>query len=473
MARRKGREPRTITEGLRLADNKWRRYTQGIIEGYSASHRGMEPPANVLATTAIMLENTERMIRRMDETTKVVNLGNFVDYGFGVITAVMPSLVANEIVSVQPLKARTGEVFFFDFKYGKNKGSVRKGQDMISSTRGPSDDFMYSSDSVDSEEIGTFAAATTDIEFTLSYVPLAPKTIEISGGDFELVDDGEGHLLVSNGTVTLASSEVDYESGSIKFKLSAGLAAETSLSAGYRFRFGDMDVNGNIPSADVDLRSLTISTVTRSLQARWMFDAAYELQNVHGISADEEIAAAMAAEIRHGIDGEIMNDLHKQAKAGNMEFTWSKTPDTGVSFSDHKETFTDLLIEMGNAIFSDTKRADGNFVIAGVNVSSLIESMPMRFTPLTDSLKAGPHVIGTLDGRWKVIKNPFYQPNEFVVGYKGTSYLEGGYVYAPFLPLFTTPAIMLDDFVSRRGIRTIYGKRCLNPHFYAKGKITP
>ena len=112
-------------------------------------------------------------------------------------------------------------------------------------------------------------------------------------------------------------------------------------------------------------------------------------------------------------------------------------------------------------------------MVAGINVASLIESIgDGRFVASADALKPGPHVIGTLDGRWKIIKNPYYEVDSFVVGYKGSSYLEGGYVYAPFLPLYTTPTVMLDDFVNRKGVRTIYGKKMLNSHFYAKGKIT-
>lgn len=460
-----------ITEGQVLAEGKWKKYMRALTEGYKRTHNGAAPSQNIMATTAMMLENTQNMISRMDETTKVVNLGNFVDYGFGVITAVMPSLVANEIVSVQPLKARTGEVFYLDFKYGSNKGNIAKGGDMISSITSANSDTTYSSQEVTSEEVASLAAGTNEYSFNLSYVPVTAGSVEIDCGAFTLKDDGAGHIVAGTGTANLTEGTIDYASGAVALKFSS-VAATATASASYTFAYGNMDVDGNIPAVDVDLTSATISTVTRSLRARWMFDAAFELLQVHGINADQEIATAMAAEVRHEIDGEIMNDLFAQAAAGNTTFTWSKTAPTGVAYIDYKDTFVDTLIHMSNAIFADTKRAEGNFIIAGIDVASLIESIPGRFVASADSLKPGPHVIGTLDGRWKVIKNPFYKANEFVVGYKGQSYLEGGYVYAPFLPLYTTPTVMLDDFVNRKGVRTIYGKKLLNSHFYAKGVIT-
>ena len=463
-----------MQEGLQLANGKWAAYTEALVKGYKNRHNGVAPSSDLLSTTAIMLENTQTYINRMDETTKVVNMGNFVDYGFGVITAVMPALVANEIVSVQPLKGRSGEIFYLSFVYGTNKGGIKKGESMISPFTGANADTTYSGENV-SEEVAQLGDETTEqnISFSLSWAPVVPKTVTIEGGNFTLTDDGNGKIITKDGTSNLVlgdGSTINYETGEVKLKFTS--TTQSTLAADYYFAFGNMDIGGQIPEVDLDLKSTTISTVTRSLRARWLFDSAYELQQVHGINADEEISAALAAEIRHEIDGEIMNDLLAQASAGAQEFVWSKTAPYGVSFIDYKDTLVDLFIQMSNAIFNDTKRAEGNFIICGINVSSIVESMGGRFVPSADGMKAGPHIVGVLDGRWKIIKNPFYPADSFVVGYKGQSYLEGGYVYAPYLPLYTTPTVMLDDFVNRKGVRTIYGKKILNKNFYAKGRIS-
>jgi hypothetical protein len=57
------------------------------------------------------------------------------------------------------------------------------------------------------------------------------------------------------------------------------------------------------------------------------------------------------------------------------------------------------------------------------------------------------------------------------MGYKGGTFLEAGYVYAPYIPLYTTPMIVLDDFVGRKGLATQYGKKMVNPRFYSKGLV--
>lgn len=456
-----------INEGLSLAKTRWSPYIKAVVEGYKKNNKGRSINPNVLSTTAIMLENTDTMIKRMDETTKVVNLGNFIDYGFGIITALMPSLVANEIVSVQPLKGRTGEVFYLDFRYGDNKGGITKGSSMISPFTGAGTDTTYTSENIQGEKIFSGNGTATSFTPSLSYLPIRPTTVSITGENKTIVDDGAG--ILKEGTTPVGT--INYTTGAISITFSVAPANAADYIAAYGFSFSNQDVNASIPSVDIELGSMTITTVSRKLRARWLFDAAYELQQTHGVDADVELSAAMTSEVRHEIDGEIMNDLLAGALAGGQLFQWNKTTNLAIPYIDYKDTFVDLLIKMSNAIFQDTKRAEGNFVVAGINVCSIIESLGGRFVPDTAGPKAGPHFIGVLDGRWRVYKNPYYEADKFLVGYKGDSYLEGGYVYAPYLPVYCTPTIALDDFVNRKGVATRYGKKMLNAHFYAAGAI--
>ena len=57
------------------------------------------------------------------------------------------------------------------------------------------------------------------------------------------------------------------------------------------------------------------------------------------------------------------------------------------------------------------------------------------------------------------------------MGYKGDSYLDAGFVYCPYMPLYTTPTYVNDDFIFRKGLATSYGQVMLNNKLYAKGTI--
>ena len=109
--------------------------------------------------------------------------------------------------------------------------------------------------------------------------------------------------------------------------------------------------------------------------------------------------------------------------------------------------------------------------------SSRLRFFTSRTTVLTDkgqvgnpfTLGAAP--IGTLSNRFTVYKDPYFPRNKILVGYKGGSYLETGYVYAPYVPLIVTPTIFApEDFTPRKGVMTRYGKRMVRADFY--GTVT-
>ena len=63
--------------------------------------------------------------------------------------------------------------------------------------------------------------------------------------------------------------------------------------------------------------------------------------------------------------------------------------------------------------------------------------------------------------------DPYFPRNVILVGRRGNSFLESGYVYAPYVPLQTTPTIFgVEDFVPRKGVMTRYGKKMVRPDMY-------
>ncbi len=83
----------------------------------------------------------------------------------------------------------------------------------------------------------------------------------------------------------------------------------------------------------------------------------------------------------------------------------------------------------------------------------------------------GAEKIGTLSNRFTVYKDPYFPRNKVLVGFKGGSYLETGYVYAPYVPLIATPTIFApEDFTPRKGVMTRYGKKMVRSDIY--GTVT-
>lgn len=169
------------------------------------------------------------------------------------------------------------------------------------------------------------------------------------------------------------------------------------------------------------------------------------------------------------IDTEIVQDLVRLAGAGT-ELTWNKIPPTGVNILDHYDSFWVKLTEGAKTIFQATQRVQPNFIVCGTNVSAVIEVM-RNFDGTGADNSVGPHFIGTLGGKYKVYVAPLIDEDTFVMGYKGSNFLETGYIYAPYQLILTTDLLMPADFKGQQGYATCYGKKMVNSKMYLRGKI--
>jgi hypothetical protein len=445
--------------GKQLAEGHWRPLVESIEDKKARE------------LTAVMLENERTFIGNMEEDVRISSIGSFEKFVFPIVRAVFPNLIAKDIVSVQPMTGPTSLVFYLDAVYGTTKGSVTAGDTMFSARKGHLTDDQYSSELIDAEAI--VASATdgqTAVNVFLQFRSARPGTVVLSGiskttgSPFTLRDNGVGGFSATG--IALTSGSINYATGQIILTLGAtGMEVGSALTAAYYYNSEGSD---QIPIVDINLSSVPVRAIPHKLRARWSVEAATNLKAIHGMDAESELVALLSEKIRWDVDRRVISDLFTIASAGSV--TWNKPAPAAVSYNDHKQTFIDALIEASNLIFRATRRGTGNFVVCGTNVSNVIESL-YGFRP---QAVAGNGVVfvGTLQGRWSIYKDPYLDADTFLVGWKGSSFLEAGYVYAPYVPLYTTPTYVLDDMLNRKGMMSQYGVKAINGDFYATGTVT-
>ena len=447
-------------KGEILAESKWKELV-GDLGGTGTTDA---------CFTAQLMENTARELSMLDETVRATNVGNFDRFAFPLIRAVFPSLVSQDLVSVQPMDGPVGLIFYFDLVYGSNKGRIQSGQPVFSSQTGhPGDDF-YSSSEIEEEPVGTGDGVTTAFTTSLDYVPVEGRTVVITDGSQIVNDDGAGNLVGDVSAVGV--NTIDYSTGAVTVTFATAPASGFEITATYEY---NNEANDLVPEIDFQLTSAPVIAKVNKLRTRYSLESAQNLRSLHGLSAETELVVALAQELRFEIDRTIIKDVNSFAQADSV--SWPLAPSSGVSFTEHKLSFGDILIRASNNIFQLTRRGQPNWIICGLEVSSVIESLP-GFKP-SDQMQTPNGVIfaGTLNGRWRIYKDPYNIDNtasqkNFLVGYKGATFLEAGYVYAPYIPFYTTPSVVLDDFVVRKGMATQWGRRKVNGRFYARGQVT-
>jgi hypothetical protein len=417
---------------------------------YAPFCEGIDNP-DILSNTAILLSNQDTYYSQFDESTRILQVGNFDKYAFPMIRVVYPNLIANDLVSVQPMPGPTTLIFYMSIQYGTDKGKINRGDNAFDPRYGPFGSETYSTDVITGEQV----IATGQ---QLAYFPIRPGTVKITDAGGTSTDDGAGNFV---GSTTYAGT-INYGSGQLSAAAGAGFTASYSY---------DNEANDLIPEVDIAITSAPVQAKTRKLRARYSLEAAQNLNALQGIDAEAEVVTAMSELHKQELDREVINDLRSFAAAGIV--TWDRSVPAGVSYTEHKLSLVDSMVAGSNLIFAQTKRIMPNWMVIGLNVADIVETLP-QFRPSagaeTTQDKTGVIKIGTLRG-WDVYKDPFYPANEWLQGYKGSGMTRTGYVYAPYIPLYSTPNVILDDFISRRGTATSYGKKLVNGSFYARGQV--
>jgi hypothetical protein len=254
-----------------------------------------------------------------------------------------------------------------------------------------------------------------------------------------------------------------------------------------------------IPEIDIKIESISITAMTRKLRARWSPELAQDLNAYHSMDAEVELTSILSEQIALEIDREILNDLVTEANGANMY--WSRAPgkfvnkltgqpvtlNTSLSIGpqftgtvrEWYETLVETIIDCANTIHRKTLRGSANFLVTSPDVATILESSVLykpKFSidgegQVGSPFTIGAEAIGTVSNRFTVYKDPYFPRNKILVGYKGGSYLETGYVYAPYVPLIVTPTIFApEDFTPRKGVMTRYGKKMVRSDFY--GTVT-
>jgi len=253
--------------------------------------------------------------------------------------------------------------------------------------------------------------------------------------------------------------------------------------AGSQFNSVDVDV---IPEIDIKVDSIAVTAVTKKLKAKWTPELGQDLNAYHNLDAEVELTQILSEHIALEIDREILNDLVSGATAGTRY--WSKAPGLFVNskglelgaasaapdftgtVSEWYETLVESINDVSAQIHRKTLRGGANFIVTSPEVANILEftaGFRASVTHDTDRGTVGAVNVGSVSKKFDVYVDPYFLRNVVLVGRKGGSFLESGYVYAPYVPLQVTPTIFgTEDFTPRKGVMTRYAKKMVRPDMY-------
>lgn len=244
--------------------------------------------------------------------------------------------------------------------------------------------------------------------------------------------------------------------------------------------FGDL--RGEIPEIDIKVDSINVTAITRKLRAKWSTELGQDLVAYHSVDPEQELTEILSEHIGLEIDREILGDLVRGA-TGSTKY-WSRRvgqylDDTGAVISntvfyDNVSNWYETLVEKINDVSAEihrkTLRGGANFIVCAPQVANILEfTAGFKASVLADEDKgnAGAVNVGSISKKFEIFVQADFLEPVILVGRKGKSFLESGYVYAPYVPLQVSPTIFgTEDFAPRKMVHTRYAKKMVRPDMY-------
>ena len=461
-----------------------------ILEGIDG-HTERKNTAMLLENQAkaIIAENTKNGNEMINETTNVGQLGTFQKFAFPLIRRVYPELIANKICGVQPMQGPVGQVFYLghDRAHGTDVETVYSKYNLTYANKIQEGNGNVGALDASTDHAGAGAK---------SYSSIA------SGSDF------------TDGSATVGGHIAAWPSG-----LDTGYNAPWSTSAGERLS------GTSIPEINFHIEQQAIVARTRKFRALWTIEAAQDLRAYHGLQLEKELTSLLGNEVKLEIDRELIEDIRNLAydrstgggfnreslnlgnsnSFGNDGFgdtpgaylyeldandSAATTLGTNPANSEQNvflvdfatsalgmaprhvgEVYANLIAAVQFAsqdIYKTTWRSAANFIVTSPYMAAIMWSAAKLEggVPANETGKLGTNVSykGKWLGQFDVYVDPLYPEDEILLGYKGSSPMDSGYMYAPYIPLQMLPTITdPETFQPRKGLLTRYGKVAVSP----------
>ena len=245
-------------------------------------------------------------------------------------------------------------------------------------------------------------------------------------------------------------------------------------------QYDSLELETEIGEVSFKLDSVTVSVEERKLRATWSPELAQDVSAFHNIDAEAELTALLSEQIAAEIDREILRDLRKFAPWQSRWDVngWRRMAGFSTNYTqkDWNQELVTKINQVSAQIHKSTLRGGANFIVVSSEISAVFDNLEFFHvsdaSAESDQYNMGIERVGSLGGRYQVYRDPYSPAWSIIIGHKGKSLLDTGYIYAPYIPMQLTPTIYNpENFAPVKGILTRYAKKCVNNRFYGAVKV--
>ena len=245
-------------------------------------------------------------------------------------------------------------------------------------------------------------------------------------------------------------------------------------------QYDSLELETEIGEVSFKLDSVTVSVTERKLRATWSPELSTDVSAFHNIDAEAELTSILSEQIAAEIDRGILRELRKvapwQARFDVNGWRRQAAFSTNYTQKDWNQELMTKVNQISAQINKSTLKGGANWIVVSAEISALLDNL--EYFHVTDAsaeqnqYNMGIEKVGSLSGRYQVYADPYAPHWSMIIGHKGKSLLDTGYIYAPYVPMQLTPTMYNPfNFAPIKGIMTRYAQKVVNNRYFGHVRV--
>ena len=339
---------------------------------------------------------------------------------------------------------------------------------------------VISNNAIAAGKTGTNSAVTTASFAQFEEIPFRVVTQKYGKGIVEYTGapcDAEGNIYIE---LDLAKTVAE-QGGTIDGYV--GVASNAIDLNGFKVawaQYDSLELETEIGEVSFKLDSVTVSVTERKLRATWSPELSTDVSAFHNIDAEAELTSILSEQIAAEIDRGILRELRKvapwQARFDVNGWRRQAAFSTNYTQKDWNQELMTKVNQISAQINKATLRGGANWIVVSAEISALLDNL--EYFHVTDAsaeqnqYNMGIEKVGSLSGRYQVYADPYAPHWSMIIGHKGKSLLDTGYIYAPYVPMQLTPTMYNPfNFAPIKGIMTRYAQKVVNNRYFGHVRV--
>ena len=427
---------------------------------------------------------------------------------FPVIRRVMPELIANKLVSVQPLQQPTGVIYYITYRYSDSKSNVESGDEFSGNPyqTDPAYSTYYTSEKLGPIEFEVANNATPDDitvngKTTQVYIPTSVgesadkvlenaikfldedanknetyKRVEIFNNEnkkailikYAAKEDNKIVFKSDDGVTPLATLDLDAKKLTFTKQAAYIIGSDSKPGNGEPakkftvFIVYNQEGTSRIPEMEFDIDHMDVSTTSRKLKVRWTKEAEQDMNAYHKIDVEQELVKVAAVQTTYEIDRQIMNaidDIVISQLVGEFDWADDELNGTTGNYLDRHRALAQRMYQYCTKVAMFNRLAPADWAVCSPQVAAALQMLPDWKAGEISHNKSTFYNAGSLgNGTVAIYCDPNRMNNDITLGYKAKDSTYGaGIVYSPYANWMSATIVNPDNFNNVRGTFSRYG----------------